>query len=356
MKIYEYYEDDRYFYIISELCKGGELFERIVDQIRLEENEAAEIMRQILSAVAYCHKNNIVHRDLKPENIIYATTDYNSALKIVDFGTSACFKENEVLSQKFGTPYYIAPEVIKKSYDNKCDIWSCGVILYVLLSGKPPFSGEDEKEIMAKVSLGVYKLEGPSWEGVSNEAKEFVCQLMTFDPKNRPDAETALSNHWLCFFKEANKVFINKKSAQLALDNLRKFRVKNKLQHAIWIFLVQNLSTDEEHKKLLELFESLDKDGNGMLNKEELIQGYQNMLNAADAAKAVERIMQIVDINKSGSIDYMEFVMASVNRKKLLSKKVLEKAFKMIDKVKRYPYLFVHLKLIKGWKWLYYEG
>ena len=336
MKIFEYYEDEKFFYIISELCRGGELFERIVDQIHLEENEAADILRQILSAVSYCHKNNIVHRDLKPENIIYATQDYNSPIKIIDFGTSGCFKENEVMNQKFGTPYYIAPEVIKKSYDSKCDIWSCGVILYVLLSGKPPFSGDNEKEIMAKVSLGVYKMDGLSWEGVSNEAKKFVAQMMTFDPKSRPDAETALNNPWLLFYKDANKPKVNKKSAQLALENLRKFRVKNKLHHAIWIFLVQNLSTNEEHQRLLELFESLDKDGNGMLNKQELIQGYQQILNAADACKAAERIMEFVDINKSGSIDYMEFVMASVNKKKLLSKKVLEKAFKMIDKVRKF--------------------
>ena len=333
MKIYEFYEDQHYFYIISEMCKGGELFERITDQVRLEEDEAADIMNQILSAVAYCHKHNIVHRDLKPENILFATNDYNSPLKIVDFGTSACFKENEILSQKFGTPYYIAPEVIKRKYDEKCDIWSCGVILYVILSGRPPFSGDDEKEIMDKVSLGVYKMEGPSWEGVSEEAKSFVKQMMTYDAKFRPDAETALKNPWLKAFEEIDKQHLDKKSAQIALENLKKFRIKNKLGHAIWIFLVQNLATNDEHKKLLKLFEALDKDRNGILNKEELIQGYKQILNAPDAAKAVETMMSIVDINKSGSIDYMEFVMATVNRKKLLSKKALEKAFKMIDKV-----------------------
>lgn len=296
-------------------------------------------MKQILSAVSYCHKNNIVHRDLKPENILYLSDDYNSSLKIVDFGTSAIFKKNEILHQKYGTPYYIAPEVIMKNYDSKCDIWSCGVILYVLLSGKPPFNGEDEKEIMNKVASGVYKMEGKSWQGVSNEACEFVKSLLNFDPKGRPDAETALNNPWLKSFEEENRPRLDKKSAANALDNLRKFRIKNKFQHAIWIFLIQNLATNEEHKKLMKLFEALDKDGNGVLEKDELIQGYNQILNAPDAAKAVEKIIKIVDINKSGSIDYMEFVMASVNRKKLLSKKILEKAFKMIDHVKNYTFL-----------------
>lgn len=315
------------------MCKGGELFERITEQVRLEEDEAANIMKQILSAVDYCHNHNIVHRDLKPENILYATSEFNSPLKIVDFGTSAFFQKNEIFHQKFGTPYYIAPEVLKKNYDLKCDIWSCGVILYVLLSGRPPFNGENEKDIMSKVMVGIYKVEGPGWEGVSEEAKDFVKLLLTFDPKMRPDAETCLNNKWIKFFCAGSKLNIDKKTAQFALDNLRSFRIKNKLQHAIWIFLVQNLATNEEHKKLLKLFEALDKDGNGMLNKEELIQGFQKILNAVDAAKQAEKIMKTVDINNSGSIDYMEFVMASVNKKKMLSKKVLEKAFKLIDKV-----------------------
>ena len=343
MKIYEFYEDERYFYIISELLRGGELFERIIDQVRLEEDEAAKILKQILSAVSYCHKNNIVHRDLKPENIIYATTDFNSPLKLIDFGTSACFKENEILHQKFGTPYYIAPEVIKRNYDTKCDIWSCGVILYVILSGKPPFNGDDEKEIMEKVALGAYKIEGVNWEGISEEAKDFVRQLMTFDPKLRPDAETALNNPWMKFFDKESKAHVDKKSAQLALENLRKFRIKNKLQHAIWIFLVQNLATNDEQKKLMQLFEALDKDGNGMLNKQELISGYKKISNTVDATNAVEKIMKTVDINQSGSIDYMEFVMATMNKRKLLTKKTLEKAFKLIDKVKIYIYIYYQL-------------
>lgn len=349
MKVFEFYEDEKYFYIVSELFKGGELFEKIIDQVRLDEDEAANIMKQILSAVSYCHKNNIVHRDLKPENILYVTTDYNSPLKIVDFGTSAIFKPNEVLHQKFGTPYYIAPEVIKKNYDSKCDIWSCGVILFVLLSGHPPFNGDDEKEIMEKVSTGVYKLEGPGWLGVSEEAKDFVKLLMTFDPKQRPDAETCLSNKWINLFNEEFKTNIDKKTARLALDNLRTFRIKNKLQHAIWIFLVQNLATNEEHKKLLQLFKALDKDESGTLNKQELIHGFKKILNAVDAAKQVEKIMKIVDFNKSGSIDYMEFVMASVNKKKMLSKKVLEKAFKMIDKVKysKFELIFIIFNTFK---------
>lgn len=108
-------------------------------ETRLSEVEAAHIMKQIFSAVYYCHKNKIVHRDLKPENILYLNDSSDAPLKIIDFGTSKTFMPNEIMNQKFGTPYYIAPEVLKKHYDEKCDIWSCGVILYLMLSGKPPF-------------------------------------------------------------------------------------------------------------------------------------------------------------------------------------------------------------------------
>jgi len=133
MKIMEFYQDSKAFYIVSEFYNGGELFEKIVNSKNFNEKQAATTIKQILSAVNYCHQNNIVHRDLKPENILFESKKDDATLKIIDFGTSKYYDPNTRMSQKFGTPYYIAPEVLRRKYTEKCDIWSCGVILYISL-------------------------------------------------------------------------------------------------------------------------------------------------------------------------------------------------------------------------------
>jgi calcium-dependent protein kinase len=121
------------------------LFEKISQEQQFSERDAANIIKQVLSAINYCHSRNIVHRDLKPENLLLDKTAENPRVTIIDFGTSGVFDPNKKMSQKYGTPYYIAPEVLKKSYNQKCDLWSCGVILYILLCGYPPFNGSKDE-------------------------------------------------------------------------------------------------------------------------------------------------------------------------------------------------------------------
>lgn len=126
-----------------------------------------------------------MHRDLKPENLIYESDKDGSTLKVIDFGTSREFDGNTKLSQRLGTPYYIAPEVLKRKYDEKCDIWSCGVILYILLCGYPPFAGKTDEKIMERVQKGVYSFDHEEWEEISKEAKEFIKKMLTYDPSKR---------------------------------------------------------------------------------------------------------------------------------------------------------------------------
>jgi calcium-dependent protein kinase len=151
VRLYEVYEDKNSIFLVTELCDGRELFDEIIARGRFIEQEAAIVTKQMLQAIAYCHENNVAHRDLKPENILI---DYKSkgSIKVIDFGTSHVFqKEANVMHQMYGTAYYIAPEVLAGAYTEKCDVWSIGVILYVMLSGKPPFNGRNDREILAKV-------------------------------------------------------------------------------------------------------------------------------------------------------------------------------------------------------------
>jgi len=153
LKLYEVYSDDKRYYIVTELCKGGELFDEIAKKGVYSEKQAAGIIKQILLAVSYFHEMGIVHRDIKPENVLI-DKEQNNCLKIIDFGNSVKKGDNELLTTTHGTSYYIAPEVLKKQYNERCDVWSVGVILYILLSGKPPFDGKDDQAICEEVKKG----------------------------------------------------------------------------------------------------------------------------------------------------------------------------------------------------------
>lgn len=173
---------------MTELLRGGELFDFIIKHKNLSESIAAHFLKQILSAIAYCHANSIVHRDIKPENLLLDSDSHKATLKVIDFGTSTLSEPSERLSKRFGTAYYIAPEVLERNYDNKCDIWSIGVILFILLSGSPPFSGRNDREILDNVRRGEYSMRGRVWDRVSTEAKTLVSRMLDMDPVRRPTA------------------------------------------------------------------------------------------------------------------------------------------------------------------------
>ena len=196
MQIFEFYEDKKNFYIITEFCEGGELFDKIIEKGTFSENEAAWIMKQHLSAVNYIHSNNIVHRDLKPENILLDTKKDN-IIKIIDWGTARFFDKSKKMNRINGTPYYIAPEVLAEKYDEKCDIWSCGVIMYIMLCGYPPFNAESDELILEKIKKGKFSFPPEEWDSVSPLAKDLVTKMLEFHPSKRLSANEALTHKWL---------------------------------------------------------------------------------------------------------------------------------------------------------------
>ena len=197
VKIYEYFEDSKRFYIVTDNIEGGELFDEISRRGHFTERDAAVLLKQILSAIAYSHSHNIMHRDLKPENILLeASHDFDQA-KIIDFGTAKVFDTDKQLKEQIGTPYYIAPEVLNKKYGKECDIWSTGVIAYILLSGLPPFNGATDSEIMAAIKKGKFVFTNKVWSGVSDSARDFITQLLNMDTKKRPTAEQCLQHQWI---------------------------------------------------------------------------------------------------------------------------------------------------------------
>jgi calcium-dependent protein kinase len=330
MQIFEFYEDKKNFYIITELCEGGELFDKVVEKGSFNEDEAASVVKQLISAINYIHSNNIVHRDLKPENILLDTKK-NNIIKIIDWGTARFFDKdkNKKMNKISGTPYYIAPEVLLEKYDEKCDIWSCGVIMYILLCGYPPFNGETDNEILAKIKTGKFTFPEEEWGNLSSACKDLIKCMLEFDPKKRYSASQCLNHTWIANIKKSG---LDNNLTKRALNNMKKFHAERKLQQASLTYIVNHLMSKEDKNEMHEIFSSFDKNGDGVLSRDEIFEGYKSILGEVEALKEVDRIMKEADLDKSGSIDYNEFLIACSNRQKLLNKEKLESTFKMFDK------------------------
>ena len=329
-KVYELYENPYCFAVVSELVAGGQLFDYIVKVDRLTESMAASVMLQLLSALRYLHKCEIVHRDLKPENILMdqvPTSPDDISLKLIDFGASAT--RTKGLHTVIGSLHYLAPEVYTMNYNEKCDIWSAGCVLYVLLSGTMPFQGETEDELIATVKRGEVDLTGGTWSSVSKEAKDFLRALLNKNRTIRLSAEQALGHPWLRKFGNAKRVSMHE--AALAVDSLKFYSSRSKLHSAISLFVTTYVISMEEKQRLSDIFTSLDTDHNGVLTRAELVSGLKELKSEEDAEEMVDRIVDQVDLNHSGTVDYTEFLAAALAANRSLSDEVLRKAFDLID-------------------------
>jgi calcium-dependent protein kinase len=288
MSVYEFYHDNSNFYIVSEYCSGGELFDCITEKGSFNEIDAAKIMKQIISAICYSHDNNIVHRDLKPENILLDDKSNKYILKIIDWGGARYFSNNKKMSSISGTPYYIAPEVLNEIYDEKCDIWSCGVILYILLCGYPPFNGDSDNDIMKAVKKGKFSFPSEDWNTVSKEAKDLITHMLTIDTKKRYSAKDSLAHSW---FKK--KDFCDKSTGQNVIKNMVKFKTDRKFEQATINFIVTQLISKEERNKLLDQFQSWDSNSDGVLSRDEIYDGYKSLYGEVVANEEVVKIVYL---------------------------------------------------------------
>ncbi|XP_016656502.2 calcium/calmodulin-dependent protein kinase type 1 isoform X2 [Acyrthosiphon pisum] len=241
VQLLETFEDKSKVYLIMELVTGGELFDRIVQKGSYTEKDAAHLIRQVLGAVDYMHEQGVVHRDLKPENLLYYSTDDDSKIMISDFGLSK-IEDSGVMATACGTPGYVAPEVLaQKPYGKAVDVWSIGVISYILLCGYPPFYDENDANLFAQILKGEFEFDSPYWDDISDSAKNFIRQLMCVDADKRYTCREALAHPWISGNAASSKNIHGTVSAQLK-KNFAKSRWKQLMNAISMVHKMQRLA------------------------------------------------------------------------------------------------------------------
>ena len=331
IKLYQVYETQRSLYLIMEKCNGGELFDRIINNISsgrmYSEKIAANLIHQIMSAIDYCHKNGICHRDLKPENILFLNKgdELNNPIKIIDFGLSQIIGDKK-LNSKVGTIYYVSPEVIMGEYSQKCDIWSIGIILCILLTGEPPFNGPNDTVIYSKIRQYKFSF-SEKWKYISNEAKDLLSHMLV--PENmRYNAEEVLAHPWFKILEEGNKSHSN---INLDVSFLKSYQKTNTFKKIILTFIASRLN-ENDINDLYKLFEIFDIDNDGQISFEEFHHVLLNIKNGGIKTDEIRDIFDSIDTDKNGKIDYTEFITSCLEKKNLLNQERLEEAFSIFDK------------------------
>ena len=319
------YEDDNAVHLVMELCEGGELFDRIIARGHYTERGAAAVTRTIVEVVQACHREGVMHRDLKPENFLFANKNENSPLKAIDFGLSVFFKPGEKFSEIVGSPYYMAPEVLKRNYGPEVDVWSAGVILYILLCGVPPFWAETEQGVAQAILRGILDFKRDPWPKVSEAAKSLVRHMLEPDPKARYNAQQVLDHPWLQNAKKNPNVPLD-----AVRSRLKQFSAMNKLKKRALQVIAEHLG-GEEIDGLKEMFEKLDTDNTGAITFEKLKMGLIE-IGSQLTEQEVRMLMDAADVDGNGTLDYGEFVAATVHLQRLDSDEYLRKAFDVFDR------------------------
>jgi len=318
------YMDHKNFYFCTELCKGGELFDKIKEMKRFSEVEAAVFVKTIISAIEHCHSKNIVHRDLKPENIVFRHREQKEMV-IIDFGDAKVVKEGEIYEDFVGTAFYLAPECVRTRTGEelkKSDMWTIGVITYVLLTGRPPFFGRDNKEILKKIIRG--KVNFPKSTKLSSSAKDFIKQLIKKQPEFRMSAKQALEHRWLqgqAGTEDLGRDLVESLSNYSSVSKLKKVLVR----------MLANQMTKADHRALRHQFDQMDTNGDGVINLEELTDYlHKQGSNYEEAKQTATHIIQQLDQDGDNMISKAEWYDARLSTK-FQDESIIRDQFNRID-------------------------
>ena len=347
IKLYEIYEDSRYIDLVMEQCLGGTLLDRLLKMMEEEdemfsEKEAAIIFKQIITAISYCHNQGICHRDLKLENVLFLTSQEDSPIKIIDFGLSQCVEKKKLvqiitgknfgtmnMQSPVGTPHYVSPEVIKGNYNQKCDIWSAGVILFVMLGGYFPFDGNTDNEVYKAISKKKFNFNNQEWKSISNDAKDLIKHMLC-DEDKRYSAEQVLKHPWLVKMAPNRKGAVNK----INIKHLENYKNNCNFKKFVLTYMATRLK-EKEIQELKKMFLEIDVNKDGTLSVDEikkyiLIMKKEQKLGINN--KEIEDIFKSIDINNSKRIEYTEFITSMLEESAYCKEERLIEIFRMLDK------------------------
>ncbi|MCO5583133.1 hypothetical protein L7F22_037041 [Adiantum nelumboides] len=310
VQFHEAFEDDDYVYIVMELCQGGELLDRILAKkdVRYSEKDAAIVVRQMLNVAACCHLNGVVHRDLKPENFLFKSRAEDSHLKATDFGLSDFILPGRRFRDVVGSAYYVAPEVLQRKSGPESDVWSIGVITYILLCGRRPFWDKTESGVFKEVLKKKPDFQTKPWPSLSSSAKDFVRKLLVKDPKARLTAAQALSHPWVREGGDAEEIPLDIS----VLSNMRDFVKYSRLKQIALKALASTLDKDEI-AALRDQFNTIDVDRSGTITLEEMRQALEKDRPWRFLESKGSEILQAMDSNRDGLVDFEEFVAAALH-------------------------------------------
>lgn len=330
IKLFEIYEDESKYQFVTEFCKGGELLDYIEKNEYLSEKTAIHFTKQILHALCYCHRRDVVHRDLKPENILLDTESDMANLKLIDFGLSDVIDDARHINQLYGTPFYTAPEIMKNRYSEKSDIWSCGCIIYVMLSGNLPFYDRESIKLQKQVVRGKFDMSEGRWQEISAVAKDLIKQMLTLNPKKRISAEDALKHPWITQERGQRYNSMDLPKIKVAIDSLADFHPNSKLQLAVLTFIASQVLSHDRTTDMIAAFREMDRNGDGQLTVSEIRSAYSQLYGEQNEGQA-EDLMAKVDLDCSGGIDYSEFIVGTMNKQLLLQPENIKAAFDACD-------------------------
>ena len=378
MKIYEFFFDDKNFYIISDFCDQGDLLGKLEKLGTMNEIVVKFLMEQIFNAVAYLHSKKVLHGDIKLENILlYTATSKNKGrrftsinldinemidlrkelnrsktvtkrsknyindmlnyeIKLIDFGCSKYFvnkNRHRQLRGIIGSTLYCSPEVVDDLYDELSDEWSCGVLMYILLSGEPPFQGETEDEIFKQIKKCNYSFKSGAFKEVSYNCKNLIKRLLEPNKKKRIKASEALRHPFFTEFFNPSKAMTENKDLSILKKLINHKKSTSKFHEAMYAFICNNFISIDEEKKLREVFRYIDKDGKNALSKLNLKECLKEInINLSD--EELELVFKILDANQSNAIEYQEFLRATCDKNSLLTEENLKNTFLVLSQGK----------------------
>lgn len=337
IRLFEDYRDANHVYLVMELCTGKDIFDRIIDakdpdqphvgKDPFTETAVAVIMKQVFAALSYIHSRDICHRDIKLENFLFSHPGSleETNLKLIDFGVSCECADSAVLRSKVGTLTYVAPEVLNEYYGKSCDLWSGGVMLFILLSGSPPFG--NEAQARTNILEGKYEFKDQDWSNISLDAKNLVSKLLESCPARRLTATEAIDDVWIKYTApKAKKAPLNRS----VMANFESFKNKNAFMKSILHFMARQLN-DDEVDSLRQLFQSLDRDSDGTLTSAEIQEGMKEA-GWEEMPLDLQKTLEMIDSNGNGTLEYTEFLAASLDKSKYRQDHQTRAAFDMFDK------------------------